>query len=127
MPTSDGILYRADTPTRTIATVDAVLQFAGQRESRTVVHSIPTGGVALVVRPHGPRTGTFRFLFAGADAQTRAKDAETSLATGTRHFLSPGTGEPGAFSWYVTGSLTIERVHEAHGMQWIVEAQWTSA
>lgn len=127
MPTSDGILYRSGSPATTVATIDAVLAFEGQRESRSVVQAIPTGGVAIVVRPHGPRTGTFQFMVSGADAQTRAKAIETSLALGTRHYLSASTGEASAFTWLCTGALTIQRVHDVNGAAWIVSATWTSA
>lgn len=127
MPTSDGNLYRSGTPNVTVATVDAVLNFEGSRESRSVVQDIPTGGVAIVVRPHGPRTGTFELFFGGPNAQARAKAAETSLATGTRHYLSAELGEAGAFTWLTTGTLRIRRVHEARGAFWIVSANWTAA
>ncbi|WP_144719237.1 hypothetical protein [Agrococcus jejuensis] len=127
MPTSDGILYRSGTPNVTVATVDAVLQFEGQRESRSVVQAIPTGGVAIVIRAHGPRTGIFQLMFAGTDAQTRAKAAEASLANGTRHYLAASMGEAGAFTWLTTGALSIERVHDVNGAVWIVSAAWTAA
>lgn len=124
---TDGFVYRASTPTTLVAEVDAVLGFEARREARTTVHSIPTGGNATVVRPHGPRTGTFVLAFRGATAQARAEALEASLATGARHYLSGTVGGTSTWLWSVTGAIVVERVHDVRGLVWQVSADWTAA
>lgn len=126
MPTADGTIYRRGTPNVLVATVDAVLGFEGQRESRTVTTPIPAGGNAMVIRPHGPRQGTFRFAFVGATAQTRAEALEASLATGSPHYLSGTPGGTAGFFFTATGNLSFERVHDVRGAVWIVTADWSA-
>lgn len=125
MPTTDGFVYRSGSPSTLVSTVDAILDFESTRESRSIIRAIPAGGTARVIRPHGPRTGTFRFLFTGSNAQSRATALEASLGTGASHFLSGTTGLPPAWVWTVTGNLSVQRVHEAGGKGWIVVADWT--
>ncbi|GAA2172411.1 hypothetical protein GCM10009846_10240 [Agrococcus versicolor] len=124
---TDGFIYRASTTPTLVVEVDAVLGFAGTRESRSTVHPIPTGGVSVVVRPHGPRTGTFQFALRGATAQARAEALEASLATGARHYLSGTVGGTSTWQWFVTGQVTFERVHDVRGAVWLVSAEWTAA
>lgn len=127
MTTPDGSIHRVNVggTTTQIVVVDAVTEYAGQREARSVTTPIPAGGVHTTVRPHGPRTGTFTFMFFGADAESRAVALDASLGTGAPHLLVGTAGVTSGWRWRVTGALSFERVPGQYGLRWVIRAEFT--
>lgn len=76
----------------TIITPSSLAGFSSTRSSQTRQHEVP-GSVwpDMVLRPAGPRTGTFVFRFTAADAQVASLEAEELHQTGMPlTFTRPG-------------------------------------
>lgn len=82
-------------------------------EAPHVIHELLTGGVDVTLRPHQPRTGTLRLLFASQAAALAC--AAQHRAVGT--LVLAGAEVPGGSLRYVA-----RRVVEAQdGPAWVIE------
>lgn len=97
-------------------TPELVLGYAGTRESRNIVHSLISGGVAVSLIAPAGRSGEFQLLY---ETEADAFDALDLFAEETSFTITGGEIPAVEFTFVVTDSTMVELDDDTRAV-WVV-------